>query len=392
MREEVVTEEISTPPRQPRIWPWLLALLLLVLAGLGAWWFLVREDDKTTMPRVVGMSEAAARARIADAELEADVDRRAGAQPAGTVFAQTPGAGTQLDTGERVEIAVSTGPVLVVVPDVRGQPEQEAVQAVERARLRAEVRRIFAGAEEGSVVDQSPGAGGRARTGSVVELAVSKGRNVAAVPHVVGLPEERAVATLRSAGFEARIFDVPSAEDEGTVVGQAPAEGVEARRGSRVRINVSSGEPTGETTARPPPPAPERSGVPTLVGLRQAPALRRLDAAGYRASVAFVESTRPLGTVLAQSPAPGAQAPRGTRVSIRVSAGGRPLSRVPDVSGLDEQAATEAIRAAGFQVLSLERSTTDASRDALVVEQQPPGGRRAPEGGVIAIYVGRFGG
>jgi eukaryotic-like serine/threonine-protein kinase len=351
----------------------------------------VREDDKTTMPRVVGMSEAAARARIADAELEADVDRRVGARPEGIVFAQTPGAGTQLDTGERVEIAVSTGPVLVVVPDVRGQPEQEAVQAVERARLRAEMRRIFAGAEEGSVVDQSPGAGGRAPRGSVVELAVSKGRNVAAVPHVVGLPEERAVATLRDAGFEARIFDVPSSEDEGTVVGQAPAEGVEARRSSAVRINVSSGEPSGETTARPPPP-PAPAGVPTLVGLRQAPALRRLDAAGYRASVAFVESTRPLGTVLAQSPAPGAQAPQGTRVSIQVSAGGRPLSRVPDVTGLDEQAAAEAIRAAGFEVLSLERTTDDATRDALVVEQQPPGGRRAPEGGLIAIYIGRFGG
>ena len=61
-REEVVEE---TPARPPRIWPWLLALLLLVLGGLLAYFLLLRDEEKTTMPRVVGITEAEAQARMA---------------------------------------------------------------------------------------------------------------------------------------------------------------------------------------------------------------------------------------------------------------------------------------------------------------------------------------
>ena len=42
--EEVVEEE---PRRMPTIWPWLLALLLLVLAGLAAAYFLTRDEYAT---------------------------------------------------------------------------------------------------------------------------------------------------------------------------------------------------------------------------------------------------------------------------------------------------------------------------------------------------------
>jgi beta-lactam-binding protein with PASTA domain len=248
--EEHVSEERR--PEPPKIWPWLLALLLLVVGGLAAYWFLVREDEKATVPAVVGLQEAEARTRIEDAGLEADVDRRAAEAASGRVIAQTPGGGAQLDEGEQVEIAVSTGPVSVVVPDVRGQTEQEAVAAVEQAGLEARVTQVFAGVREGLVVDQLPGAGGRVARGSEVELKVSKGRNLAAVPDVVGLTEEEeAVDALREDGFEPRIFDVPSTEPEGTVVSQSPPAGAQAPPDSRVRINVSSGEPEGATTERP---------------------------------------------------------------------------------------------------------------------------------------------
>jgi eukaryotic-like serine/threonine-protein kinase len=257
LEDAVVEEHVEERrPEPPKIWPWLLALLLLVVGGLAAYWFLVREDEKATVPNVVGLQEPEARIRIEEEGLEADVDRRAAEAPSGRVVAQTPGAGAQLDEGEQVEIAVSTGPVSVEVPDVRGQPEQEAVAAVEQAGLQARVTRVFAGVREGLVVDQLPGAGGRVARGSEVELKVSKGRNLAPVPDVVGLTEEEAVEALREDGFEPRIFDVPSSEPEGTVVSQSPRASEEAPPDSRVRINVSSGEPEGATTERPPETTP----------------------------------------------------------------------------------------------------------------------------------------
>jgi len=109
-RREVVEEEVVPPRRPPRLWPWLLALLLLVLGGLAAYLLLVRDDEKTVVPRVVDLTESQARARLAEEELEADVDRRTSDKKAGIVFAQSPGAGVQLNEGQTVEFTLIQGP------------------------------------------------------------------------------------------------------------------------------------------------------------------------------------------------------------------------------------------------------------------------------------------
>jgi len=84
---EVVEEEVVPPRRPPKIWPWLLALLLIVLGGLAAYLLFVK-DDKTVVPKVVGLTESQARTRLAEEELEMDVDRRPSDKKAGIVFAQ----------------------------------------------------------------------------------------------------------------------------------------------------------------------------------------------------------------------------------------------------------------------------------------------------------------
>src|SRR5918995_1134092 len=100
-REEV---EEHVPVRRRRfwdpLWPWLLLLLLLVLAGLGALWYFSREEDKGVVPNVIGQREAQAVERVEEADLDPVVRRRADERPLGEVFATEPGAGAQLDAGE----------------------------------------------------------------------------------------------------------------------------------------------------------------------------------------------------------------------------------------------------------------------------------------------------
>ena len=98
-RTEVVREEVVPPRRPPRLWPWLLALLLLVIGGLAAYLLLARDEKKTVVPRVVGLTEPQARARLAEAELEADVDRRPSKREVGTVFDKSPGRGRPVGRG-----------------------------------------------------------------------------------------------------------------------------------------------------------------------------------------------------------------------------------------------------------------------------------------------------
>ena len=103
-------------------------------------------------------------------------------RPEGEVVAQNPPAGAQLRRGGTVRINVSNGgagtttaPTGIDVPDVVGQTEDEAVQAVEAAGATARVTRedTTDPAEDGVVLRQDPPAGA-ADAGTLVELVVGR--------------------------------------------------------------------------------------------------------------------------------------------------------------------------------------------------------------------------
>jgi eukaryotic-like serine/threonine-protein kinase len=384
-REEIVEE--APVRRPPRIWPWLLALLVLVVGGLLAYFLLAQGDDKTTVPRAVGLTESAARVRLADSNLEAGVTRRRSERPAGIVFAQSPGAGVQLDEGQTVQLFVSSGLVAVPVPSVRDLKEEEALQKLKAAGFETRIRRVFAGAPKGVVVEQEPRGGERAPKGSTVALTVSKGRNLKPVPDVVGLQEGEALSKLRSAGFEPRIFDVPSPEPQGVVVAQQPPGGEQAPPDSRVRLNISTGQEAGQTTERPTTTTPGTTTVtvPSVVGVAQTPALRRLRNTGLRGVVSYRESDQPRGRVIEQRPRASAHLSRNAPVQVIVSAGAttaEPLD-VPDVTGVSEDEARQTLEDAGFrvEVIRVGDGTT-------VEDQQPEFGVTAFRGAVITLFVG----
>jgi beta-lactam-binding protein with PASTA domain len=60
---------------------------------------------------------------------------------------------------------------------------------------------------------------------------------------------------------------------------------------------------------------------------------------------------------------------------------------VPNVEGSSEQDARSRLTGAGFRVQVLREPTDDAAQAGAVIDQQP--GRTAPEGALVAIYVGR---
>jgi eukaryotic-like serine/threonine-protein kinase len=385
-RREVVEEEVVPPRRPPRLWPWLLALLLLVLGGLAAYLLLVRGDEKTVVPRVVGLTESQARARLAEAELKGDVDRRRSNRKAGIVFAQSPGAGVQLDEGQTVEILVSSGLIRVAVPNMIGLKEAEARRRLEAAKFEVKIERVFASAPEGTVVDQQPQSGERAAPGSLVTLKVSKGPNLKPVPDVIGLLEEEALTRLRASGFEPRIFDVPAADPAGTVIAQEPPPGERAPPDSRVRINVSTGEQTGETTERPgTATGSTRVAVPNVVGLAQTPALRRLRSAGLKGVVAYRTSDQPRGRVIEQRPAAAARVNRNAQVRLVVSIGQAPVEEVevPDVRDQDLDSARQALLDEGFRVEIIRTGEGDTVED-----QQPAPGVTSASGMVVTLFVG----
>ena len=400
---------------------WLLLLLLLVVGGLLAWYFLTRGNDKTTAPNVIGLKEDVAAQRVHDAGLDAVPRTGPSNRPQGVVFAQSPGAGTQLDKGQNVTISISSG--RLAVPNVVGQQQQQAVQQIEKAGLKSEVRRVPSSRPKDTVLSQDPAGGVVAASGTTVKLTVSNGVQPVSVPSVVGQTQGAAVTTLSGLGLKAELNNVSSSRPSGTVVAQKPAAGKDVAKGSTVTLNVSTGSgggggttsttptvPTttqrtttqrtttqgtttqGATTQGPADGSSSTTTVPRVVGLAQAPALRRLNLLGLRPTLVFVRSSQPENRVVKQSPAGGGTADRGALVRVEVSTGPNPepATAVPSVTGQEQAAAATAVRSAGFRVIVLNRPVSDDSRNGTVVEQQPHAGTNIPGDSLVAIFVGRF--
>src|SRR5207253_1869994 len=157
------------------------------------------------------------------------------------------------------------------------------------------------------------------------------------------------------------------------VLKENPAAGTKVAKGSTVSLRVSKGQTV----------------VPDVRGQPASDAKVALRAAGPIPVVFKVPGVEPKGTVTAQKPLPNKKVARGSTVHIAVSRGpSATSSQVPNVVGQDQQTATNTLQNAGFQVQVIMVPPPDPSQSGLVVDEQPAGGTRAPDGSTVTIYVG----
>lgn len=405
-RRVAVEETQTVPPRRPipRLWPGLLALLLLVLGGLAAAYFLSQDDDEpartaTTaavaeVPVLVGLREARAEERAREAGFEPKVERAASGKPKGVVFEQDPAPGAELAKGRELLLRVSTGPPREEVPDVVGQPFDEARGDLEAAELKVARRDAFGDAEKGVVLRQEPAGGEKLRKGGTVTLTVSRGPEPAEVPDVTGTSSSEATATLRDAGFDVSIVGVPSQEPAGTVVAQDPAAGEQAPKGSSVRLNVAQGGTGATTTATTTTTTttttqPQTTSVPDAAGKELADAAREFARAGLKVAVAYVPNEEQPGRVVAQARPAGTEARRGDTVQLNVSTGPQPApaAAVPNAVGRTLQQGRSALESAGFEVLALDWRGGRIANESPVRSQSPAARAQVPGGSLVLLYV-----
>ena len=398
-RRQVIEETTPPPPRRPLLWPWLVLLLLLVGAIIAAAILLTRDNGKPKVPDVVGQNTAQAVARLGQHGYSADVETavRPGTR-AGTVVSQAPAAGTKLDKGSRVTIVSARGPTNATVPNVVGLSAPKAFARLQAAGLKGKTRAIASRRPRDTVLSQSPAGENRVEKGSTVVLTISRGGGTVTVPRVVGLTEAQATAKLGGLGFRTRITRIPSTKTEGLVLSQVPTQGAKAKRGSVVGLNVSDGPPTTTnttttttttTTTSTTTPKPGAK-MPNVVGMGQAQAITKLQAAGYRVDSYPVASSRPRGLVLQQRPPAGTRVPPKSlvRINVSIGPGTSPLRVVPDVKGKTEQQAKIVLARVGFTVRTITQPTASSTTSTVVIDQKPAAGQRARAGSQVLIYLG----
>jgi beta-lactam-binding protein with PASTA domain/predicted Ser/Thr protein kinase len=216
-----------------------------------------REPDLVRAPSLVGLTQEQAVARLAlDGLQVGDVEEVFDPAPVGTVVRQSPPEGIVVTAGGEVDLVVSKGTELTIVPpEVVGmsRPEAEVLLAERDLVVGSDVARD-GNFPAGTVLAVSPPPGSQLPVGSPVVLTVASGQ--VQVPDVRDLPREEAVAALQKAGFSVGIELRDDAGEPDRVLDQTPVNTL-AGRGTTVVLVIS------QTPPPPPPPSPTPSPSPS---------------------------------------------------------------------------------------------------------------------------------
>jgi beta-lactam-binding protein with PASTA domain len=190
------------------------------------------------------------------------------------------------------------------------------------------------------------------------------------VPSLVGLSLTQAQDKAAARGFTLKTVRRPAAAPAGTVVDQAPQPGAELERGSQVMAVASAGR--------------VQVTVPKLIGSKADAAEQLLTAQGLKAIRQTVDSTKPAGIVVAQSPAEGTKLPKGATVTLSVSSGQGQVE-VPAVLGLSQSDAVKAIVDAGLVPVVIQVPSQKAQ--GTVIAQDPAANQEVTAQARVRINV-----
>lgn len=198
------------------------------------------------VPDVKGKTLVEAEAILKDNNLDFTLKEEFDAKvPTGTVIKQSPGAGSHVKAGRKIQLTVSKGAEPGVVPDLKGKNLAEATEMLHAAKLA--VGKVTVqykeGADQGAVLSQDIEAGKKVAAGTKVDLVVNISKGQSVVPDLKGLTLSDARERLSSMGL--MVGSVTTKEDsapKGTVIGAEPEFGKVLSEGSVVTLIVSGGK------------------------------------------------------------------------------------------------------------------------------------------------------
>lgn len=157
--------------------------------------------------------------------------------PEGQISSQDPAPNASVAHNTIVKITVSKGRQPVSMPDLVGKPSQEAQNELTQVGLQPQVTEDFSDSvPKGKVISQSVAPNTTVHRLDQVNLVISKGPEVVAVPNVFGKSEGDARAALESAGFTVNVKRTFG--DSKRVLNSNPSAGTQAKVGSTVTITL----------------------------------------------------------------------------------------------------------------------------------------------------------
>ncbi len=224
-----------------------LGIVLLFCLSLGGTmlYFNLTKVEEVTLPNLVGISKDEATNMIQQNKLNlGEVKEEYNSEYAeGYVISQDPEyqENYTVKEGTTVNLVVSLGIEEAIVPKVVGMKEEEAITALETAKLKYEVvEESSKKVEAGYVIKQETEADTQVYAGDTVVIHVSTGVKMVTVTSVIGKTEKEAKSQLSDLGLKVVVTEEEdSSKDNGTIIKQSLEAGKDVEYGASITITVN---------------------------------------------------------------------------------------------------------------------------------------------------------
>ncbi len=282
-----------------------IVALFLAIAAIAAYAVMPKQ---ITVPDLRGQTLEAAKRALSKEGLKVGVTSEMFSDTVDKdgVVKTAPPINTAVKKGTVVDVFISKGAQLFLVPPVVGKTLDEAKSLMSGVgfTLQTGSHTYSDTVAKGKVAEISPDIA-RAKKGTAFTATISDGPPPVTVPNTTGMTASKAQAAIEGAGLDyaevGRFSDTVAA---GIVISSDPAGGGTAPKGSSVSVYVSKG----------PQPFP----MPNLVGMSLQAAKAKASANGLvvRNAYAVPGSGKPSGQVQGQNPPAGTNVRKGTAVDL----------------------------------------------------------------------------
>jgi beta-lactam-binding protein with PASTA domain len=325
------------------------------------------------VPNVHGLTQDAATAAITEAKLMMGIvtQQISNAVATGNVITQDPSSGSSVAEGSPVNLVISSGPQMADVPTVEGLTQGAATTTITQANLKVGTvtQQSSNMVAPDKIISQDPPGGSSVAEGSQVQLLISSGPQMVAVPNVERSTQAAATTAITEAKLKVGTVAQQTSNTvaPGSVISQDPASGSSLAEGAPVNLVISLG--------------PQMVTVPNVQGLTQAAATASI--ARAKLAMGIVTAT---GKIISQDPPSGSSVTQGSQVNLVISLGPQMVT-VPNVEGLTQAAAIAAVTATNLTVGTITQQTSNTVISGNVVSQDQPSGSSVAQGSPVNLVI-----
>ena len=224
----------------------LILLFALSLGGTLAFLNLTNPPE-VELPNLVGMSKEEAQKEAENLKLKFEIKEEEFNKeiPEGFIISQDPKYIEKYNVkeGSTITVVVSKGQEKTKVPNVKGKSQEEALQLLEEAKLKAEIiEETSKTVKEGYVISQETEPDEEAFAGDTVKIHISKGTGIKQVNvvSVIGQNEANAKTTLTGLGLKVNVaYEEDTSKADGIVLKQSLEGGKTVNEGTTITITVN---------------------------------------------------------------------------------------------------------------------------------------------------------